>query len=79
MRAHGIRHSTGLALLLALCAAPGLRAAEPAPAQAGTPHLEVEKLTVDVGNVQRGRDAEAVFHLKNTGNATLKIISAKPT
>ena len=79
MRAHGIRHSTGLALLLSLAVAPGLRAADAAPAQAGTPHLEVEKFTVDVGSVQRGRDAEAVFHLKNTGDATLKILSAKPT
>lgn len=79
MRAHGIRHSASLALFLSLVAAPGLRAADAVPAQPGTPHLEVEKFTVDVGSVQRGKDAEAVFRLKNTGNATLKILSAKPT
>ena len=65
--------------MLSLAAAPALRAADAAPAQSGTPRLEVEKFTVNVGNVQRGKDAEAVFHLKNTGNATLKILSAKPT
>jgi hypothetical protein len=77
MRAHGIRHSATVLLFLGVAAAPAV-AADPATAS-GTPRLVVENFTVDVGNVQRGKDAEAVFHLKNTGNATLKILSAKPT
>ena len=79
MRAHGIRHSASLAILLSLASAPVTLAADAAPAEVGTPHLQVADFTVNVGNVQRGKDAEAVFHLKNTGNATLKILSAKPT
>ncbi len=40
--------------------------------------LSVAQEVVDVGDVVRGKVAEAVFVLKNTGTETLKILSAKP-
>ena len=75
---------------LALCIAVPLvaRAAPPAtqepkkeeaaPAAKPGGKLEVESLTVDVGDVVRGQEAKATFTLKNVGTETLKILSAKP-
>lgn len=42
------------------------------------PVLVVENANLDLGKVQEGVEAVAVFKLKNTGNAELKILSAKP-
>jgi hypothetical protein len=65
-------------LLVGLLAWAGDPAApDGATPPAGAPRLEVETL-VDLGQVVRGRTATAVFELKNTGDAELKILSAKP-
>lgn len=58
-------------------ATPPALAAQPATPKAA-PHLHFESTTVDLGNVVRGKDATAVFTYENTGNAELKILSAKP-
>ena len=70
-----------LALALAL-AAPGQNPQTIAPA-AGTageqaPHASFEKIELDAGEVTRGQDLPFTFVVKNTGEAVLKILSAKP-
>ncbi len=77
------RNSVAAALIpaaVALC--PGWAAAGDATAQpvaaAARPTLAVEKQTLDLGKVQAGTDAVGTFKLKNSGNAELKILSAKP-
>jgi hypothetical protein len=63
----------------ALSAVVALRAADAPPAEpAGKPKLVIEKEAIDVGEVVRGTDAKFVFVVKNTGDALLKITSAKP-
>lgn len=60
----------------------GMRAArcdEPAaPSGAGTPSVVVENSEVDLGRLVRGEVAKGRFALRNTGNAELRILSAKP-
>lgn len=71
-------------------AAPAL---EPAPAQAAParaqepaqaappgpgPHIVFDSVTINVGEVVHGQDALATFAYRNTGDAPLHIISAKP-
>ena len=70
-------------VVVALCAtyaAYAVNAQAPAPAApAGpAPHIKFEATEVDLGDVVRGQDAVATFVYKNTGNAPLRIISAKP-
>lgn len=70
------------ALLLSLPALAGPPTSAPAlatrPATNAAPHLHFQATTIDLGNVVRGKDAIAVFTYENTGNAELKILSAKP-
>ena len=40
--------------------------------------LVIEKPEIDLGSVVRGKVAEAVFELRNEGEADLRILSAKP-
>lgn len=63
--------------------APAVTPAPPAPpatAVPAGPHgaLLVENMNLHVGDVKEGDDAVGVFKLKNTGDAELKILSAKP-
>jgi hypothetical protein len=78
MRA-GLLQGSCLALLF-LAQVPAVSADEAPASKAPTaPRLEVEKFVVDIGEVARGKSAEAVFVLKNAGTDTLRILSAKPT
>jgi hypothetical protein len=59
--------------------APAPTAAAAAAAPTGpAPHIEFEKVTIELGDVVRGQDAVATFTYKNTGSAPLHIVSAKP-
>jgi hypothetical protein len=87
MKTHsGLSGVLAAALAFASWAAWGAPpASAPAPAVAvkpGTavaaPHLEFDETTVDLGDVVRGQDANAVFTYRNTGDAELKILAAKP-
>ena len=49
---------------------------EPAAKPGG--RLQVEAEVVDVGDVVRGQEAKGTFLLKNIGDQTLKVLSAKP-
>ncbi len=40
--------------------------------------LQVEQEVVDAGDVVRGQEAKGTFLLKNVGDQTLKVLSAKP-
>ena len=62
------------------CAARGSSAQEPAPAApAGpAPHIAFDAMDVNLGDVVRGQDAVATFTYRNTGNAPLHILTAKP-
>jgi hypothetical protein len=40
--------------------------------------IDGDSLTVNLGDVVRGEDAVATFTYRNTGNAPLHILSAKP-
>lgn len=55
--------------------------APPAAAEvpgAEAPHIAFDSLSVNLGDVVRGQDAAATFTYRNTGNAPLHILSAKP-
>jgi hypothetical protein len=58
-----------IVLLAALAAAGSVLAA---------PRIEPEVSEVDVGDLVRGRSAEALFGLRNTGDETLVILGADP-
>lgn len=49
---------------------------EPAAKPGG--RLQVEQEVVDIGDVVRGQEGKGTFLLKNVGEQTLKILSAKP-
>ena len=52
-----------------------------APAAAATgpgPHIKFDTTSVNLGDVVRGADAVATFTYHNTGDAPLRILSAKP-
>jgi hypothetical protein len=71
------------ALLLAALLGWGANVAQtPPPAAAETvvaaPRIEVAEREVDLGTVVRGETREARFALHNTGDATLRILRAKP-
>ena len=57
--------------------APGTPPA-PTPAPGPQPALVVESPQLTLGDVKEGEDAVAVFKLRNTGDAELKILSARP-
>ena len=40
--------------------------------------LQVAAEVVDVGDIVRGQEAKGTFLLKNVGDQTLKVLSAKP-
>jgi hypothetical protein len=68
------------ALVLALTLAAAGRAQEsavPAP-PTGTPTASFEKTEIDAGDVTRGKEVPVSFVVRNTGDAVLKILSAKP-
>jgi hypothetical protein len=56
--------------------APPAAAAPSAPAK--VPKLEIDKEIMDLGDLVRGTKAEATFVIRNSGQETLKILSAKP-
>lgn len=78
--------SGGIALALALSAAAAWGAKAPVKdpakgedkAERPSGRLEIDTDVVDVGNVVRGEVVTGTFLLKNTGDETLKILSAKP-
>lgn len=70
-----------LACLVAVRAADVVTAgreegAEAKPARGG--RLSVDQAVLDIGDVVRGETATATFVLRNTGEETLKILSARP-
>lgn len=74
----------GLALAGAVSAAPAPNP-PPAPAPAAapaptgpSPHVKFDATEIDLGEITRGQDAVANFTYHNTGDAPLKILSAKP-
>ena len=77
-----------LILVIGLCAAlwGGSRAQAPAPAEAPAPappagpapHLVFDSVQINLGEVVHGQDAVATFAYRNTGDAPLHILSAKP-
>lgn len=52
--------------------------AEKAAAEEKAPRLSIVEPVKDYGTVPKGEKLDAVFMIKNTGNADLQIISAKP-
>jgi hypothetical protein len=81
------RSKLGLAVGLCLCVSGGFASAQeavpapPVPAEApaeGSPHIAFDSLNVNLGDVIHGQDAAATFTFRNTGNAPLHILSAKP-
>ena len=77
----------GLVVGLCLCLSGGAACAqEPKPASAagaevpaaGAPHIAFDSLSVNLGVVVHGQDAAATFTFRNTGDAPLHILSAKP-
>ena len=57
--------------------APAQEPAQAAPA-GPSPHIVFDTVTVSLGDVVHGQDAVATFAYKNTGDAPLHILSAKP-
>ena len=53
---------------------------EPAAAVPGgsSPHIVFDNATINLGEVVHGQDAVANFAYRNTGDAPLHILSAKP-
>ena len=82
IRALAAAFAAGLALGAASAAAPP--AAAPAPAKEaaapakGAPHIRFETTEVKLGQVIHGQDAVATITYQNTGDAPLRILSAKP-
>lgn len=60
--------------------ASAMPAPAPAPAlpQAGRPVCQIETPNLDLGDIKEGGDAVGTFKIKNTGDADLKILSARP-
>lgn len=50
----------------------------PTPPPTDGPRLKFDAVDLNLGDVVRGGDAVATFTYHNTGNAPLKILSAKP-
>ena len=48
------------------------------PPQAGRPILVIDAPDVDLGDVVRGTDAVGTITFRNTGDAVLEILRAKP-
>jgi redox-sensitive bicupin YhaK (pirin superfamily) len=57
--------------------APAREPAQAAPA-GPAPHIAFDTVTVNLGDVVHGQDAVATFAYKNSGDAPLHILSAKP-
>lgn len=60
-------------VLLALLVSP-----DPLFGETAGPKLSVVKAEIDLGRVERGKEAEAVFRVRNDGSEILRILSAKP-
>ena len=69
--------AAGLGVLFVAHAAS---AQEPAPAApAGpAPHIKFDSAEANLGDIVHGKDAVATFTYRNTGDAPLHILSAKP-
>jgi hypothetical protein len=52
--------------------------AAPKPAPGTAPHIVFDAVLVNLGDVIHGQDAVATFTYRNTGNAPLHILGAKP-
>ena len=57
---------------------PAAAAAAPASPAGPTPHIKFDATEINLGDVVRGQDAVATFTYRNTGDAPLHILSAKP-
>jgi len=70
-----------MTLHLAACMVFAMAAPGPVWATGETsPHpvMQIEQSELDVGAVMEGNDVVGTFRIKNTGNAELRILSAKP-
>jgi len=77
-----IRRAVGF-FVIGLCSVLAVRASsaqEPALAVPGgpAPHIKFDSTQVGLGDVVHGQDAVATFTYRNTGDAPLHILSAKP-
>jgi|RhiMethySRZTD1v2_1073278.scaffolds.fasta_scaffold317198_2 hypothetical protein len=73
-----VRRLLCLAVLLAGAAAAAADAPVSGGVPADGPRLKFDTVDLNLGDVVRGDDAVATFTYHNTGNAPLKILSAKP-
>jgi hypothetical protein len=73
--------AASMALVVSLSlgqAPPASPTAAPAPPAGPAPHIKFESTVLNLGDVVRGQDAVAEFVYTNSGDAALKILSAKP-
>ena len=73
-----VRRFLCLALFLAGAVAAAAETPAPGGVPADGPRLKFDATDLNLGDVVRGNDATATFTYHNTGNAPLKILSAKP-
>ena len=74
------RTATMVAGQCVLSAALAVAADQPAPAApaGASPQITFDAKDVNLGDIVHGQDAVAVFTYRNTDNAPLHILSAKP-
>ena len=70
--------SGGAALAQEAAPAPTAPPAAAETPAAGAPHIAFDSVNVNLGDVVHGQDAAATFTFRNTGDAPLHILSAKP-
>jgi len=70
--------SGGAALAQEPAPAPPVPSAKAEAPAAGAPHIVFDSVNVNLGDVVHGQDAAATFTFRNTGDAPLHILSAKP-
>ncbi|MDH3283293.1 MAG: DUF1573 domain-containing protein [Acidobacteriota bacterium] len=68
-----------LAGALALVAATAFVYGEDGEAAGPRPRMEVVSSSVDLGTIPEGQEAVAEFELRNSGDALLAVLSAKPS
>jgi len=79
-RIGALRILSGLTIGLVLLAGavPAAEQPDPAGTSEARPRLEIEERIARLGEVAKGEVVEARFTLRNTGDATLLILRAKP-
>ena len=68
-----------LALAVSGMAAAAAPAPTPAPKEKTKPMLQVEKTTLDLGEVKPGTTVKGEFVFRNTGKRPVKILKAAPS